>query len=427
MRRYIDLLIPFVFLAFFFNSGAQVAINSPYTRFGLGEIAQQGFGISRGMGGTSIAHRFNNQINYLNPASYSAQDTLSFILDFGVNGEIRELSSQYETVSLKDFNMQHIAIGFPVTRWWGASIGILPYSRIGYNMLLEGAFTSTEDIYRIYYEGNGNLNKFYIGSSVRLGKHLAIGTNLSYIFGTYERNKLVSLPRDASAETMYINKTTIGDFMFNFGIQGFTKLKNGSELKMGIVLDNNTKLNGEFSSLLINNYPLNIDTMEIYENQEGNINIPVRFGAGFLYSYKNILLIAMDYSTQDWSKARFFEKTDSLTASSSIRFGLQYTPVSIDEVRRAAYWKRISLRAGGYYNRTYLDINGQQLEDYGMTFGLGIPWKNERNLLTKTSFNISYQLGWQGSLDNGLVKETYHVFSVGFTLYDFWFIKPKYD
>ena len=427
MRRYIELLIPFVFLTFSFNSDAQVAINSPYTRFGLGEISQQGFGMSRGMGGTSFAQRFNNQINYLNPASYSAQDTLSFILDFGINGELRELSSQYENVNLKDFNMEHIAIGFPINRWWGASIGILPYSRIGYNMLLEGTFTSTEDLYRVYYEGNGNLNKFYIGSSVRLGKHLAIGTNLSYIFGTYERNKRVSLPRDASAETMYINKTTIGDLMFNFGIQGFTKIKNGSELTIGVILDNNTKLNGEYSSLLINNYILSIDTMERYEDQKGKINIPVRFGAGFLYSYKNKLLIAMDYSAQDWSKAQFFGEADSLTASSSIRFGLQYTPVSVDEVRRASYWKRISIRAGGFYNKTYLDINGQQLENYGMTFGIGIPWKNERNLLTKTSFNISYQLGWQGSLKNGLVKETYQVLSIGFTLYDFWFIKPKYD
>ena len=135
----------------------------------------------------------------------------------------------------------------------------------------------------------------------------------------------------------------------------------------------------------------------------------------------------MDYSAQDWSKAQFFGEADSLTASSSIRFGLQYTPVSVDEVRRASYWKRISIRAGGFYNKTYLDINGQQLENYGMTFGIGIPWKNERNLLTKTSFNISYQLGWQGSLKNGLVKETYQVLSIGFTLYDFWFIKPKYD
>ncbi len=427
MRRYIELLIPFVFVTALFHAEAQVAVNSPYTRFGLGEISQQGFGLSRGMGGTSIAHRFSSHINHLNPASYSVQDTLSFILDFGIKGEIRELSSQFEKVSLKDFNMEHVALAFPLTRWWGASIGILPFSRIGYNMMLEGSFSTPEDIYRVYYEGNGNLNKFYIGSAVRLGKHFAIGTNLSYIFGSYERNKRVSVPRDASAETMYVHKTTVGDVIFNFGIQGFTKLKNGSELTVGLVFDNDTRLNSEFSSLLINNYVLYRDTMERLENQKGEITIPMRIGGGLLYSYKNRLMVAMDYSAQNWSKARFFGEGDSLTQSSSVRFGLQYTPVAIDEVTRAPYWQRISLRAGAYYNRTYLDINGQQLENYGMTFGLGIPWKNERNLLTKTSFNISYQLGWQGSLDSGLVKETYHVFSVGFTLYDFWFIKPKYD
>ena len=426
MRRLIDLVLPLVFLALFYKSNAQVAINSPYTRFGLGEISQQGFGMSRGMGGTSIAHKFNNQINYLNPASYSSQDTLSFILDFGVNGEIRVLSSQYEEVRLKDFNMEHVAIGFPLTRWWGASIGILPYSRIGYNMMLEGTFSQVEDVYRVYYEGNGNLNRFYFGSSVRLGKHLAIGANLSYVFGTYERNKRVLLPREGSAETMYINKTAIGDLMFNFGIQGFVKSPRGSGLILGATLDNRTELKGEFSSLLINRYALKIDTMK-NEVQKGEITIPMRLGAGMLYSYKDKLLIAIDYTSQNWSKARFFGEADSLTASSSLRFGMQCTPVAVSEVKRAPYWQRISLRAGGYYNQTYLNINGRQLEDYGMTFGIGIPWKNERNLLTKTSFNISYQLGWQGSLENGLVKEKYHVFSVGFTLYDFWFIKPKYD
>jgi hypothetical protein len=427
MRRLIDTVIFIVFLTLFFKSNAQVAINSPYTRFGLGEISQVGFGMSRGMGGTSVAHRFNHQINSLNPASYSAQDTLSFILDFGVNGEIRILSSQYEKVSLKDFNMEHIAIAFPVTRWWGASMGILPYSRIGYNMMLEGTFSSEEDIYRIYYEGNGNLNKFYLGSSARLGKHLSIGANLSYIFGTYERNKRVSLPYEASAETRYIDKTSIGDIMFNFGIQAFTKIKKVNELTLGIALDNSTKLKGEFSSMLVNYYALNIDTMVRPENQKGEITIPMKFGAGILFSHKDKLLVAVDYTTQNWSQARFFGAADSLTASSSLRFGLQYTPVALTEVRRAPYWQRISFRAGAYYNKTYLDINGRQLEDYGMTFGIGIPWKNERNLLTKTSFNISYQLGWQGSLENGLVKETCHVFSIGFTFYDFWFIKPKYD
>lgn len=407
---------------------AQIAINSPYTRFGLGEISQSGSGLNRAMGGTSLGHRFNNQINFLNPASYSAQDTLSFILDFGLNGEIRKLSTSYEEVKLNDFNMGHLAIGFPVTKWWGASIGVLPYSRIGYNMMIQGTFKDTEDIYKISYEGNGSLNKFYLGSALRFGKHFALGANMSYIFGNYERNRRVSVPREGSAETYYINKSTIGDLMFNFGMQVFSNIGKSGRFVAGVTLDNEAKLKGEFSSLLINNYfGVKSDTMEWIEGMKGNITIPLRLGAGAAFSFKDKLLIAFDYFSQDWSNATFFGKPDSLAKSTSLRLGIQYIPVALTEVKRASYWQRISFRTGGYYNTTYLELRGEQMKDYGITFGVGIPWRNEKNLLTKTSFNLSYQMGWQGSLKNNLVKETYQVFSIGFTLNDFWFIKRKYD
>ncbi len=407
---------------------AQIAINSPYTRFGIGEISQSGSGLNKALGGTTIGHRFGNQINFMNPASYSAQDTLSFILDFGLNGDSRELSTAYENVKRNNFNMGHFAISFPVSKWWGASIGVLPYSRIGYNMVVNGTFLNSEDTYSIYYEGNGNLTKFYIGSGFRIGKHLSVGSNMSYIFGNYARNRRVRLApdREGTAETFYENTTTLGDVLFNFGIQGFSKLGKNSNLVVGATLDNKTKLNGDFSSLILHNY-LTSDTLQKFENQNGTVTIPLRMGLGGTYTYKDKLMFAVDYISQDWSKARFFGNPDSLAKSTSLRFGIQYIPVALSEVKRASYWKRINFRAGGYYNNTYLEINGNHVKDYGITFGVGIPWRNEKNLLTKTSFNLAYQIGWKGSLNNGLVKESYQVFSVGLVLYDFWFIQRKYD
>ena len=410
------------------SNKAQIAINSPYTRFGLGDISQTGSGLNKALGGTAIGYRLSNQINFLNPASYSAQDTLSFILDFGLNGDIRKLSTAYEEVKRNNFNMGHFAISFPINKWWGASIGVLPYSRIGYNMVVNGTFQNSEDTYSVYYEGNGNLTKFYIGSGIRIGKHLSVGSNMSYIFGSYSRDRRVRLPsdREGAAETFYDNSSNIGDVLFNFGVQGFSNVGKNSNLIIGATLDNKTNLNGDFSSLIIHNY-LTIDTMESYENLNGNVTIPLRLGIGGTFTYKNKLMFAFDYISQDWSKAIFFGRKDSLTKSTSLRFGIQYVPVSLMEVKRAPYWKRINLRAGGYYNNTYLEINGNQVKDYGITFGVGIPWRNEKNLLTKTSFNLAYQIGWKGTLKDGLVKESYQVFSVGLVLYDFWFIKRKYD
>ena len=50
---------------------AQNNTNSPYTRFGYGELADRSFGAGRAMGGVGYGLRSSKQINPLNPASYS--------------------------------------------------------------------------------------------------------------------------------------------------------------------------------------------------------------------------------------------------------------------------------------------------------------------------------------------------------------------
>lgn len=425
-----------LFISLFFSSiWAQVPTYSPYTRFALGDLNQSGFGMNKALGGTSVGLRLNNQINYLNPASYSAQDTLSFLFDFGINGSIRKISSGTESKSFNEMNFDHLALSFPVTRWWGASIGILPYSKVGYNITERFAYTNFEEtgFKEIRYEGTGGLNQFYIGSGFRIGKHLSVGGNFSYIFGRLTRNRKVSLVNAESgseiagtASTMFQNEMTMKNALFTFGIQGFKKFGKNHRVVLGLSLDNKTSLKGELNSLTYSNYSIPTDSI-IVESGEGKAEIPLRLGTGFSYTYKNKLMLAFDYINQDWSNSTFFGKNDSLTKSDLFRFGLQFSPVGLTEVRRSAYWQRINFRIGGYYNKSYLQIRGNQIEDYGMTFGLGIPWKNEKNLFTNTSFNISYQVGRRGTTEKGMLKENYQIFSVGLTMLDFWFIKPKYD
>ena len=78
---------------------------SPYTRFGLGDLAKQGIGQNQAMGGTGLAIHQNNRINYLNPASFSALDSTSVYFDFGVNA----FYNQYQT---KDYSNQ----------WWNMNL-----------------------------------------------------------------------------------------------------------------------------------------------------------------------------------------------------------------------------------------------------------------------------------------------------------------
>ena len=60
---------------------AQSGTNSPYSQFGLGTLSPQSTSFNRGMNGLAYGFHEHNQINFQNPASYSALDSLSFIFD----------------------------------------------------------------------------------------------------------------------------------------------------------------------------------------------------------------------------------------------------------------------------------------------------------------------------------------------------------
>jgi hypothetical protein len=67
-------------------------------------------------------------------------------------------------------------------------------------------------------------------------------------------------------------------------------------------------------------------------------------------------------------------------------------------------------------------INGEQINGYGVTLGLGIPFS--RSLST---MNISAELGRLGTTQNNLIRESYAKFTLHLLLHDRWFIKRKFD
>jgi len=111
----------------------------------------------------------------------------------------------------------------------------------------------------------------------------------------------------------------------------------------------------------------------------------------------------------------------------SYRFGIEYNPVPMTDRSRAKYYQRIRYRIGGYYTNTYLSFDGHQINDAGFSIGVGLPWRNTQKLYTNTAFNFTYEFGKRGTRDFGLIQEYYHRFTIGINLFDYWFMKPKYD
>jgi len=434
MSRKIQYLF-FIILSLPYLATGQTENNSPYSRFGIGDIAHHSFGKNRALGGMSFGLRDPNAIVIANPASLSARDTMSFLFEFGVIGKSAELSSSGNLPDkFNDINFNHLAIAFPITKRIGTSIGIIPYSNRNYNIIStirEGDLLynpATGDL-NSKYIGEGGINQFFIGNAVQLNKNFSLGFNFSYLFGSLERIRTLYFAesekiRSDFYNSKYSDKTVIGDIKFDWGLQYTTSLKHELRLTVGAIFSSNTKLSAKHEVLHENiiysvDPGIYTDIIQNYTDNNGSILLPGKIGAGFTLKKGDKLMIGADYYSQNWSDAKFFGKSDSLTNANTIRGGIEFVPNSRD-LRN--YLNSIYYRIGGHYSNTYLQLNGEQLTDFGISFGLGLPLRSSKSI-----FNIAFELGQRGTLDKSLIKEKYGILSFSLTLYDFWFVQQKFD
>ena len=87
-KRLISICLFCIFAA---TAMAQYGTNSPYTRYGFGQLSDQSFGNSKAMGGIAYGLRNGLHINAANPASYSAVDSLTFLFDAGMSYAISQI------------------------------------------------------------------------------------------------------------------------------------------------------------------------------------------------------------------------------------------------------------------------------------------------------------------------------------------------
>ena len=111
---------------------AQSGTNSPYSMYGIGVLSDQGNSFNRGMNGVGLGLRPHNQINYLNPASYSAVDSLSFIFDAGLSLQMTNFKEGKVSKNAKNASFEYVVGGFRVAPNFGLAFGLLPVSNIGY-------------------------------------------------------------------------------------------------------------------------------------------------------------------------------------------------------------------------------------------------------------------------------------------------------
>ncbi len=377
------------------------------------------------MGGIKYAWRDSRLINPANPASYTAFDSLSFLFEGALYSSISTLKSAELSEESRSASLNYLTFGFPVAKWWRASFGLLPYSNVGYQVVQENEIENV-GMARFLNDGSGGLNQVYFGSGIKINDNLSIGANASFVFGTIDRGVSVTFPDSGFyMSTRVDNSIAANDFMFSYGLQYTKPMKNDLSYTLGLTFSNQTKLRADKDYLVRSFYgeQSNVrfyrDTIQYSTGIKGDIILPSSIGAGIVLQKTDKWLLGADFTWQNWKNFKQFGRSDSLDNRVTLSLGGQFTP---DKYSIFSYWERLTYRFGFRYTNSSLNLEGNQLQEYGISFGVGFPvWKSRSNM------NLGVELGRWGTTKDNLIQENFIRFIFAISIYENWFVKPKYN
>lgn len=412
---------------------AQSGTNSPYSQYGFGVLADQTSGFNRGMNGLGIGFRESNQVNFLNPASYSAMDSLTFIFDVGVSGQLTNFSENGVKKNAKNANFEYAVAGFRLLKNVGLSFGILPYSNVGYNYQTTGYINSDNTNYYINtYNGEGGLRQVFVGFGVEPIKNFSLGVNGSYLWGDYNRSIANSYSDSYINNLSKYYTADIRTYRIDFGLQLTIPFDKNNSVTLGATYGLGHKINdnAECSIFSINSQTgVRDSTTFIIENA---FKLPQTISGGLMYNHRNKLKLGVDYMLQKWASTPFPVYSDNggnATYSLNDNYykdrhkftlGGEFCPGQYSR----KFINRIHYRFGASYSTPYLNINGQDgPKEISVSAGFGIPIMNSYN--NRSILNISAQ--WVRTDSKSFITENTFRINIGLTFNERWFMKWKVE
>lgn len=440
-----------VILLFMQNVWAQE--NSPYSRYGLGDMVPNSNIANRGMGNISAGYADVLSINFNNPASYSNFQTRveggkvtsgRVLLDVGINYDSRTLQSPNMPLKYSSSYgyFSYLQVGLPLNKKWGLSFGLRPISRINYKIerlekLTDPLTGKSIDTAVTAFSGNGGAFLPTIGTGYAFG-NLSLGGSIGYLFGRKEvTTKRVILNDSVNYQSSnHTSRANFGGLYFNAGAQYKISIKKEKDketaLRLGVSGNWKQTINADRDIVREtffrdgNGVDQRVDSVYEKTGESGEIIYPASYTLGFVIDHTESSgkgwLVGVDYVTGKWNDYRFFNETDAVQNSSQIRVGGQMRPKPSEN-----YFSNVAYRAGFFAGTDHINV-GKELPQFGLTFGLGLPIANYSRLSPGqfTMLNLGLEYSKRGKNDN-LLKENLFRVSVGLNFSDLWFNKRRYD
>lgn len=429
-----------VFITFItIQSYSQQGTASPYSFYGIGSSNFKGTVENRSMGGLSI-YMDSIHVNLRNPASNASENLGSNPF----NGESRpvkytvaggqsslDLKSATSSDKATSSTFNYLALSIPLGKF-GMGFSLLPQTSVGYK--LENIDSEGNLINR--FRGEGGLNKVNLSLGYYLAEGLSIGIDANYNFGNIQ-NSVIEYIYDTDGiplqyQSRENNRSDLSGLNLNFGLSYKRKL-NKYELVSGVTFKPESNLTSNnartISTIFINSNTQTETELNAYDSNlksqglaRTELTLPSKLSFGVGIGQPRVWFVGAEYTTENTSK--FFNPLySSLTTkyenASNISFGGFYIP-QYNSFNN--YLKRIVYRAGLHYEKTGLNINDESINEFGISFGLGLPVGN-----IFSNANLGFEIGKRGTTNNNLIQENFVNFQLSLSLNDRWFQKRKYD
>lgn len=394
-------------------------VTSPYSMYGYGLIGDNATSMQRQMGSVGYAMNSGRQINVMNPASYASIDSLTFLWDMGADltfmnshqGDIKE--------NRTGGGLDYLTMKFPLGKHFGGSAGLLPVTSVGYafgNEIEHGAMEN---------QGSGGINQVYLGLAGNYAG-LGVGVNISYMFGNIV-NDVYSTPQN-SGRTLFEHVMQIRDWNINIGAQYTLRLSKTDFVTLGAVyIPKKTFLGRTW----VTNQNLGDNTSKpdtiASMKMRGNYDQPYTIGGGLSYTHRrtSYMMIEADFTYQNWKDAKYspMYSKKGQEVFQGMDFNDRYRIAVGGEYAhklRGTYLQRITWRLGGYYTHDYLNIRGNDVKEYGLTCGMGLPTPENRTLI-----NLGFEWKHRAASPQKLISENYFNITLGVNFNELWFWQRK--
>ena len=437
-RLLLSLIIFITLVGTLFGQQSNFGVDSPYGRYGFGVLSKPALGATESMGGISYGIRRGSNVNPGNPASYSAADTLNFTMEMGVSGQYSKLSDGINSHSFENGNFDYLAFQFPVYKNFGMSVGLLPYSKVGYDFGRD--ILSDEISYRETFYGSGGLSQIYGGIAYAPIKEFSVGANVSYLFGRITHTQdIPALGQTGEASNRQASSSfTLKNVMFDLGAQYTYTINDRQSMTLGAVytpsVKNTTSVN--FTDYLYSSTGSQLLPSDTLYNQA--FDLPETFGVGLSYTSVN-WLVGVDGTFQKWANAKYPDELDNMTLNTryndkySVALGAEYVA---DPVNRN-FFKRVRLRGGLSYSNSYTNakvydptnnnnLGSHGYKEYGVNVGFGLPFRDMvSGRISMVNLGFGYSI--MDPEHKYMIKEEMFKVSVNININEFWFFKRQFD